>query len=216
MGQLLKLGVIGCGEIATARHIPAYSARSRPRRRSPRRSAALHLMGYPEPSVVLGSTHLRIGNRDGIGLWGQWDWRSFAVEDMAVGQVRFVNGASLVVETSFAANIEAPETTQVSLMGDHGGADVFPLRIYQERHGTLVDTTPINRPAGPDPYALQASRFVDLCLTGEDRGGALVTPREGLAVQRVVDALYRSASSDEAISLSPAPREAGPQPGRRA
>ncbi|MGH2942786.1 MAG: Gfo/Idh/MocA family protein [Solirubrobacteraceae bacterium] len=168
---------------------------------------ALYLMGYPEPAVVLGSTHLRIGNRDGIGLWGDWDWQTYAVEDMAVGMVRFVNGASLIVETSFAANIEATETTQVSLMGDHGGADLFPLRIYQEKHATLVDTTPVSsQPSGEDPYILQASRFVDLCRTGVEHG-ALATPREGLVIQRVVEGLYRSAQTDHAVVLGPAPEE---------
>jgi predicted dehydrogenase len=165
---------------------------------------ALYSMGYPEPAVVLGSTRLRIGNRDGVGLWGDWDWESYAVEDMAVGMVRFVNGASLVVETSFAANIEPTETTQVSLMGVHGGADLFPLRIYQERHGTLVDTTPIStQPSSDDPYIVQASHFVDLCRTGAADGNALATPREGLVIQRVVEGLYRSAQTDEAVSIEP-------------
>ena len=170
---------------------------------------ALYLMGYPEPSVVLGSTHLRIGNRDGIGLWGDWNWQTYAVEDMAVGLVRFVNGASLMVETSFAANIEATETTQVSLMGDHGGADLFPLRIYQEKHATLVDTTPASRqPDIEDPYVLQASRFVDLCRTGAAEGTALATPREGLVIQRVVEGLYRSAQTNQAVVLDPTSEEA--------
>lgn len=169
---------------------------------------ALYLMGYPEPSVVLGSTHLRIGNRDGVGLWGEWDWQTYGAEDMAVGMVRFVNGASLMVETAFAANIEATDTTQVSLMGDHGGADVFPLRIYQERHGTLVDTTPVSQqPGSADPYVVQATRFVDLCRTGSAHDSALATPREGLVIQRVVEGLYRSAQTDRAVTMAPISEE---------
>ncbi len=169
---------------------------------------ALYLMGYPEPSVVLGATHLRIGNRDGVGLWGEWDWQTYAVEDMAVGVVRFVNGASLMLETSFAANIEPTETTQVSLMGNHGGADLFPLRIYQERHGTLLDTTPVSQqPGSADPYVAQASQFVDMCRTGSADDSALATPREGLVIQRVVEGLYRSAQTDCAVAMAPTSEE---------
>lgn len=31
---------------------------------------AMHLMGYPEPDIVLGATYLKIGNRKGVGMWG--------------------------------------------------------------------------------------------------------------------------------------------------
>ena len=34
----------------------------------------------------------------------------------------------------------------VTLMGDEGGADLFPLKIYQEKHDTLVNITPAHLP----------------------------------------------------------------------
>src|SRR5699024_7890732 len=82
-----------------------------------------------------------LGIKKGIGTFGDWDWKNFSVEDMARGMMTFENGASLILETSFAANMEKHEELSVALMGDKGGADVFPLKIFQEKYETLIDTT---------------------------------------------------------------------------
>src|SRR5699024_11172597 len=103
---------------------------------------ALYLMGYPEPDTVLGVTYQEIGNRKGVGLSGDWDWENFTIEDMARGMITFKNGASILLETAFAANVEHVKNMNVKLMGNQGGAEVFPLKIYQEKHQTLTDTTP--------------------------------------------------------------------------
>jgi predicted dehydrogenase len=158
---------------------------------------ALYLMNYPEPAVVLASAYHNIGQREGVGLLGDWDWQSNSVEDMAVGVVRFANGATLAVEASFAANIEPAERTQVSLFGDHGGADLYPLRIFQERHGALIDVTPVHLPE-VDFHRLAIDRFVDCCLDGLP---PISTPQEALILQRIVCALYESAETGGAVRL---------------
>jgi predicted dehydrogenase len=160
---------------------------------------ALHLMGYPEPDLVLGSTYTKLGNRPGVGLKGTWDWENYSVEDMARGMIRFQNGATLLLDTSFAANMEKNQIMNVSLMGDVGGADVFPLKIYQEKHDVLVDVTPVYLQR-QNPYELQAKDFVEAILQGT-QPTTLASPREGLILQRIVEALYRSAESGEAVTL---------------
>ena len=151
---------------------------------------ALWLMGYPLPQAVLATTHRGIGSREGVGALGAWDWRNYSVEDMARGMIQFEDGASLLLETSFAANVAEHEQIQVSLMGDGGGADVLPPRIYQERHGVLTDTVPLVPPGDGTCYGRQTHDFVRCCL-GD--GEPLVAPEEAVALQRVVDALYLSA-----------------------
>ena len=136
---------------------------------------ALYLMGYPEPEVVLGSTYQKLGNRKGVGVMGDWDWKNFSVEDMARGMIRFKNGASLILESAFAANLDPLEEMNVTLMGDEGGADLFPLKIYQEKHDTLVNITPAHLPE-KGSYELEIERFVDSCLTGIP---PLSTPESG-------------------------------------
>lgn len=158
---------------------------------------ALYLMGYPEPEVVLGKTHQRIGNKKGVGLLGDWDYENYTVEDMAIGMVTFKNGATLTLEAAFAANVENNSTMQVSLMGDEGGADIFPLKIFQEKHHTLVDITPAYIPE-VDGHEREISHFVHCCLHNEQ---PLCTPEQGLIIQRIVNAIYESAETGKAITF---------------
>ena len=158
---------------------------------------ALYLMGYPEPETVLGKTHQRLGNKKGVGLLGEWDYENYTVEDMAVGMVTFKNGATLTLEAAFAANVEKNDTMQVSLMGDKGGADIFPLKIFQEKHNTLLDITPVFLPK-LDAHQQEISRFVESCLNGTQ---ALSTPEQGLIIQKIVNAIYESAEAGKAIEF---------------
>ncbi|MDQ0413034.1 Gfo/Idh/MocA family protein [Mesobacillus stamsii] len=158
---------------------------------------ALFLMGYPEPEVVLGKTHQRIGNRQGVGLLGEWDWENYTVEDMTVGMIVFKNGASLVLETAFAANVEDRDTMQVSLMGNKGGADIFPLKMYQEKHDTLIDVTPVFLPE-VGGHEREIQMFVDSCLNGAQ---PLSTPQQGTIIQKIVEALYKSAETGKAVQF---------------
>ncbi len=158
---------------------------------------ALYLMGYPEPEVVLGKTHQQIGHKKGVGLFGDWDFENYTVEDMAVGMVTFKNGATLTLEAAFAANVEKDETMQVSLMGNKGGADIFPLKIYQEKYNTLIDSTPAYLPE-VNGHQLEINQFVACCLEGKT---PLSTPEQGLIIQKIVNAIYESAETGKAIEF---------------
>ncbi|WP_067935952.1 Gfo/Idh/MocA family protein [Alicyclobacillus kakegawensis] len=158
---------------------------------------ALHLMGYPEPELVMGSTYQRLGTRKGVGLLGQWDWQNFTVEDMARGFIRFKNGATLVLEAAFAANVEKADVMQVQLMGVEGGADVFPLKIYQEKQDTLIDVTPVYLPK-KGGHEAEVEAFVAACLGGPK---PLATPEQGVTLQKIINAVYQSAETGEAVRI---------------
>lgn len=91
----------------------------------------LHIMGYPVPKTVMGATYSEIGKRKGVGLLGEWDWHNYSVEDFARGMILFEDGRSIILETSFALNMEARETLQLSFLGNTGGADLFPIHTAQ-------------------------------------------------------------------------------------
>ncbi|MFC4619050.1 Gfo/Idh/MocA family protein [Camelliibacillus cellulosilyticus] len=156
---------------------------------------ALYLMDYPEPESVYGVTYQEIGIRKGVGLFGDWDWENFSVEDMARAMIRFKNGASIQLDSSFAANIEHAETMNVKLMGDQGGANVFPLKIFQEKHGALTDLTPVHLPKYGF-HDLEIERFVDACLSDT---APLSTPEQGVAIQKIINAIYESAEAKKSI-----------------
>ncbi|WP_163538025.1 Gfo/Idh/MocA family oxidoreductase [Gracilibacillus sp. YIM 98692] len=158
---------------------------------------ALYLMGYPEPAAVLGQTHQQLGTKKGVGLLGDWDYQNYTVEDMAVGMITFKNGASITLESAFAANVEKRDTMQVSLMGNEGGADIFPLKMYQEKHNTLIDITPAYLPE-VNAHQTEIHTFVEDCLKGN------VTDRyakQGTNIQKIIDGLYQSAATGQAVQF---------------
>ncbi len=158
---------------------------------------ALYLMDYPEPDTVLGTTYEKLGNRPGVGLLGDWDWKDFSVEDMANAMITFKNGATLMLESAFAANVEKDDVMQVSIIGDQGGADVFPLKIYQEKHGVLLDTTPAYLPS----YSLHTKQIHDFvqCIFTETEPPS--NPRQGVTLQKIVAGIYESANTGNAVKL---------------
>ncbi|MHC4253317.1 MAG: Gfo/Idh/MocA family protein, partial [Planctomycetota bacterium] len=77
---------------------------------------ALWLMGYPKPTWVMGNTYDPIASR-----LAREDKKDFDVEDLAAGFVKFENGASLVIEASWAAHVAERELMETRLLGDRGG-----------------------------------------------------------------------------------------------
>lgn len=158
---------------------------------------ALYLMGYSEPAEILGTTYQKIGNRPGVGPWGQWDWEHYAVEDLALGMVRLTNGATVMVEASFADNVEKNQT-YVHLSGTRGGLELLPLKLFREEYGSLTDTTP-HWVSDRDMHQEELRHFV-ACCRGEEQ--PRVTMGEALALQRILNGIYQSAESGTAVSFT--------------
>ena len=100
----------------------------------------LWFMGHPKPIAASGITYQKFGKRDDVvGFMGQWDYKNFTVEDMAAALIRFDNGATIVLESSFVANIKE-EVQNITLLGTEGGAEAYPLTITQERQRQFSTT----------------------------------------------------------------------------
>lgn len=87
---------------------------------------AIYLMGNPKPISVTGSIYQKFSdNKDESdskhSTFGQVDENGINdVEDLAIGFIKFDNGASLQIEFSWASNIEK-ETNFVELRGEKKG-----------------------------------------------------------------------------------------------
>jgi len=159
--------------------------------------AALYVMGFPKPVSASGATYTKFGNRRGvIGLMGQWDPKRFTVEDFALGLVRFNNGATMFVETSFAANIEK-DVFSFSLLGTKGGCSLDPPKIFSERYKTLIDVNPVFL-RGRSTHEVEMEKFIEAIV--KDREPP-VTGEQGLVVQKIMDGIYRSAELGREVSI---------------
>jgi len=160
---------------------------------------ALYVMGFPKPVSAAGAIWDRFGSKPpGVAPWGVWDHENFTVEDYAAAFVRFEGGMAMSIEASFAANIEG--CSNVWIMGDRGGAQLEPLKIYREEFGMLTDSTPGWMPKND----CHASEIRDFVAAARGEGAAGVTGAEGLAVTRIIDAVYRSAELGREVAVETA------------
>ena len=165
---------------------------------------ALWLMGHPQPRSVYGVTYRKFGNRPNVfNPWGRWDPKTYDVEDAAFAMIRFANGAALQLECSWALNVEK-SVFQTVVCGTEGGAQTDPFKIFQEKHGTILDTVPPERAAegqgraGESPHTLEIQGFIRAIREDTD---PLVLPEQALMVSRIVDAIYASDGSGDAVKV---------------
>jgi predicted dehydrogenase len=158
---------------------------------------AMWLIGHPKPVAASGAAYTKFGNRPGlVGKWGPWDHTNFTVEDFAAGFVRFDNGATLTIESSFASNIEK-DALNLSILGTEGGCQFDPLRIFREEHGTLVDLTPVYLPT-VDIFHAEIRAFVD-CIVNDTESP--VTGEQALHVAKILDAIYESSERGAEVRI---------------
>jgi predicted dehydrogenase len=169
---------------------------------------ALWLMGNPKVVTVSAATYSKIGPQ-GKGNWGgsRFDVSTehpYEVEDLATAFLRMANGATLHLETSWAAYAGVTDEFGVTLMGDKGGgeihikdyANIGTLKFYSDLDGMPIDSTPRLTPK--HGHAQIIHRFVDSIVNGTP-----VSPsgEEGLDRVRLIDAIYRSAERGHEVSL---------------
>lgn len=158
----------------------------------------LWLMGNPKAISVTGSTYAMFGPKgEGQGTWGTAEvGGGFDVEDLAAAFIRLENGATLLLEASWASHIKA-DAIYTNLMGTKGGAELDPLRIYKDMQGAPVDIMP----ACPDQgggHLIEVMHFAD-CVANEKT--LISTGEHGLEIIRILDAAYKSAKTQKEVVL---------------
>jgi len=157
---------------------------------------ALWLMGYPEPVSVSGSTYNRIA-----APLAEKEGKDFTVEDLACGLVKFANGATLILEASWALNQQEREHMTTNLYGHKGGlvhrnvggGYDFTAEIFTEEGGDHF-TKKLDWRSGSTPSSYH--EFVDSIL--EERP-PLATGEQGLKVMKILEGIYRSAESGREV-----------------
>ena len=160
----------------------------------------LFLMGYPKPVAATGKVWDTLGKDPSLynGM-GDYDRSNFTVEDFAVGQIKFENGAVVTLESSFMAN--GPEMFETFLYGTKAGAKVDPyakgnaaLQIYTERDKQLMDVSPANLPHVESAHVDEVKVFVQAVLDGAP---SPVPGENGLILNAIFDAIYKSSETGE-------------------
>jgi predicted dehydrogenase len=158
----------------------------------------LWLMGFPEPVSVSGRVCDPIGTRPGpqVAGMGNWDPKKYGVEDFGVGFVRFKNGATLVLEASWALNI--PEDVfSTMICGTKGGLQSSPLKLIREEFGGLTTATP-DILSGPSGHAEEVRAFVECVVKDLPEP---VPAQQAIITQRILDGIYASSKSGAEVKV---------------
>ena len=170
----------------------------------------MYLMGNPRPVAVSGCVYNKFANSEEVydsasAAHGDRNKNgTFDVEDLAMGFIRFDNGACLQIEFSWASNIEKEEQFY-ELRGTRAGAawsstrDGGRVKIFGEEYGKLTDTVPnADDNRCTQIHEANLRHFADVVLNGAK---PMFVPQQGLDMIKILDAMYRSAESGKEIAL---------------
>jgi predicted dehydrogenase len=143
------------------------------------------LFGWPAPKRI--SAHLTRSGKDGV-------------EDMGSALLVLENGASIAVDVSWR-HLGEGERFWFDILGARGSAMIQPLRIFREQHGTAVDVPPTGA-TGRETQFIQSYRAEWMYFFAVIKGDVNAPPpRDQLALQRVLEAIYRSADEGRDVLL---------------
>jgi predicted dehydrogenase len=150
---------------------------------------ALWLMENPKEIAVTGTTYNELSKiPNQVNQWGIIDHKSFNVDDHVTAYMKFENGASMLFESSWAANIK-DDYANVSISGVDGGLNVFPFELYTTKNGMLLNSDAAWLPGEENPGLSQAKNFIDTC---QGLAELVVKPEEALQVSRIIDMIYEN------------------------
>ena len=97
----------------------------------------LWMMNNYKPKYCLGTVYHKLNNdKDQANMWGNWNPEKFTVEDSAFGFVVMENGATIVLESSWALNSLDVREAVTTLCGTKAGGDMVDgVRINGVRNG---------------------------------------------------------------------------------
>ena len=167
----------------------------------------LWMMDNYKPKMVVGSVFKKLGDQKETGnAWGDWDPKQYTVEDSAFGYIVMENGATIMLESSWALNILDYQEAATILCGDKAGADMKDgLRINGVKYGKQYVEKPdmqgrgvafYDGKGGGKPEEIEAKIFYDAV---QNKGELVVKPEQAYVVTQILDAVYESARTGKPV-----------------
>ncbi|WZL81042.1 Gfo/Idh/MocA family oxidoreductase [Vallitaleaceae bacterium 9-2] len=168
----------------------------------------LWLMDNYKVKSVKGSVYKKLGDQTETGnAFGDWDPKEFTVEDSAFGFITMQDGATIILESSWALNTLDSGEAKTTLCGTKAGADMRDgLRFNMADLGKLVEKKPALGADGVDfyeggddkPEVIEAKTFYDAVIHGSE---LVVKPEQALVVTEILEAIYESARTGKTIEF---------------
>ena len=165
-----------------------------------------------EPAMVVGSVFRKLAdNENAANAWGSWDPKKFTVEDSAVGFIKMKNGATIVLESSWALNTLLTSEAKTILCGTKGGADMLgpegsSLRLNGERFSKMYETIPnlaasgaafFDGETGGKAEEIEARMWID--HVKDDSKPLITKPEQAYVVTQILEAIYESQKTGKPV-----------------
>ncbi len=178
---------------------------------------ALWFMNNYDVESVSGSVFHKLADQPEGNVFGPWDPQRFNVEDSAIGFVKMRNGATLLVEASYALNLRDAREAMTTLCGTRGGAEQiqgdygygsFDYVMNSVQNGDLVtirpdlshrflldDQRPRNELMTSAP-ALEFRSWFSAIINGSQ---PLVLPEQAYTVNRIAEAIMQAGRTGKTV-----------------
>lgn len=167
----------------------------------------LYLMNNYEPKLVLGKTHKKLEHPEAGNIWGDNGVSTTALEEAACAMIVMKNGATILLETSWALNTAEPiEEGSCVLCGSRAGLQIKNnnLLINKVELGrqvqTQVDTSAggvaFYEGASASPALTEAKNWID-CIINDIE--PVVKPEQALVVSEILEAIYTSNKTGKVV-----------------
>lgn len=160
----------------------------------------LYLMNNYEPKMVVGTKYKKVNNPECGNPWGGWKAEDNTMEDSAFGFIVMKNGATIMLESSWALNtIEPIQEGSTVLCGSDAGAQIKNgVTINKAEFNRLVEVKPDLSSGGvafyegvsSDPAQVEARRWIDAVKNDTE---VVVKPEQACVVSEILEAIYTSA-----------------------
>ena len=163
----------------------------------------LWCMDNYKPKYCVGTTFKKLGDKFPTGnAWGEWKKEEFTVEDAAFGFIVMENGATVILESSWALNILDSREAVTTLCGTDGGLDMNDgLRFNGVLNGRQYVMKPNLNAGGADFYDAngnedashhEARLWIEAVINDKT---PFCTAEQAYCVSRILDGIYTSAKT---------------------
>lgn len=163
-------------------------------------------MNNYEPAYVVGKTYRKLADtKNAANAWGPWEPEKFTVEDAAFGFITMKNGATIVLEASWALNTLDVGEARTTLCGTKAGADMQDgLRINGEKNSRTYTLKPDLSTGGvafysgsaEEPHEREARLFYQALENGDN---PVVLPEQAYVVTQILEAIYKSSQTGQPV-----------------
>ena len=167
----------------------------------------LYLMNNYEPEMVVGKTHKKLEHPEAGNIWGDNGVSTTPLEEAACAFIRMKNGATIMLETSWALNTSEPiEEGSCTLCGSKEGLQIKNnvLKINKIEFDRQTETKVDTSAGGVAFYSGASSNAIDVEAANWIRSiiddtEPVVLPKQALVVSEILEAIYESSKTGKPV-----------------